>query len=141
MLALVAVLVFGTAQAGDQFLIETELWVDGQLRGAPVLVVSAGQSAMMSRMDEQGLIEDGNWRLEVEVEPDNDRLSPVQIHWVSVAVQQLSDGEWDYLADSILGVPEGEFASLSIVDEGQEPTPESAQLYLRLRTSRLKPLD
>jgi len=131
----------GTAQASEQFLIESELWVDGQMRGTPVMMVSAGEAAVMIGLDDGDLIDAGNWRLEFEVEPDSDRLSPVQTYWVSVAVQHFNDGQWEYLADSIVGVPEGEFASLSIVEDGQESTPESAQLYLRLRTSRLKPSD
>lgn len=141
LLVLAAVLAFSSALAREQFLVESELWIDGQLRGTPVMVVDAGQPAMMSHLDDQEWVNHDTWRLEVEVEPDSDRLSPVQTYWVSVAIQHLVDGHWEYLADSIMGVPEGEPATLSVVDDGQEPTPESARLYLRLRTSRLRETD
>jgi len=125
----------GMAQANDQFVVESELWIEGQVHEVPVMIVTAGEPAMVSRKEDLG---EERWRLEIELEPDGDALSPVPTHWVSVAIQQFSDGEWEFLADSILGVPEGQVATLS-VDEGDvsDPSPENSMVFMNIGVSRL----
>jgi hypothetical protein len=124
------------AFADQAFLVEAELWLDGVQRGTPSLQLMANSPASIEigGDDEQG------WRLEVEVEPVNDAFAPADTLWVHVAVHQQADGEWARLADSMLGVPEGETATFSIVDDDAAATPESAAVYLRIRTSRVAEL-
>jgi hypothetical protein len=81
--------------------------------------------------------EEQGWRLEVEVEPVNDAYAPTDTLWIHVGVHQQIDGEWERLADSILGVPEGETATFSVVDDDAAATPETAAVYLRIRTRRV----
>ncbi len=122
---------FGSLAASEpSYLVEAELWIDGVQRGTPSLLILANTEARLETGDEQAA-----WRLEVEVEPVDDGYAPAGTLWVHVAVHQRSGDVWEHLADSILGVPEGEFATLSVVDEGAEPAPETAAVYLRVRPS------
>ena len=119
------------AAAEQRFLVEGELWIDGVERGTPSLLVPANSPASIEvGEDQQG------WRLEVEVEPVNDGYAPADTLWVHVAVEQRVDGDWERLADTMLGVPEGETATFSIVDREDPATPEAAKVFLRLRTTR-----
>jgi hypothetical protein len=134
-----AALLISSAAAAEQFVVEAELWLAGEKHAAPTLIVAAGSPASVSRGDEDG---SELWRLEVEVErAESHILSPGDALWVHVGVHQKIDGEWEHLLDSILGVPEGQTATLSVVDGDAEATPETAEVYLRLKTSRLRPAE
>lgn len=123
----------------EQYLIEAELWLDGEKQGTPTLVVNAGSPASIARLDDDG---SDSWRLEVEVESaDSHILSPGDALWVNVSVHQSVNGRWEHLADSILGVPEGQTATLSVVDGDAESSPETAAVYLRIKTSRMRPAE
>ena len=122
----------GPGLAGDdQFLVEAELWIDGVQRGSPRLLIASGIEAdvMVAGPNEV-------WRLTVEVEPVEDAYAPANTLWLHLAVHQRTVEDWDHLADSLLGVPAGEWATLSVVDGDAESTPETAAVYLRVRTSR-----
>ncbi len=119
--------------ATDQFLVEFELWLDGQVAGTPVLIVEAGEPASLENLGEP------NYRLAVTVEPTADSIMPQEMVWLHVVVEQLGPEGWDELVDSIMGAREGESTSLSVTEPDQQPTPESASLYLQARTSRLRP--
>ena len=128
---LLALAVIHGASAQQRFVVEGELWIDGVERGTPKLFVEASRPASIE-------VSDGtdSWRLEVEVEPVEDALAPVDTLWVHVAVHLQTEGEWERLADSMLGVPEGETATFSIVDDDALATAETAAVFLRLRTRR-----
>lgn len=131
------VLVTGAVQADEpRYLIEMELWLHGEQAGTPTMIVEAGEPA---NIEVGG--DDHAWRIEVEVErPAASEAAPEGAIWLHVAVQEKSEGEWDHLADSILGVPEGELATLSVVEgEVAEPGPANSLVYLTARTSRLRP--
>ncbi|MGY6555388.1 MAG: hypothetical protein ACXIUM_12805 [Wenzhouxiangella sp.] len=134
-LILLALLLLGltsqTVAAEKFFDVEAELWIEGVQRGTPSLRVAAHSEARLETGDA-----DERWRLEIEVEPVDDLYAPVNTLWVHVAVHHLIDGHWDHLLDSIVGVPEGEVATLSVVDGGAAATPATAAVYLRIRTTR-----
>ncbi|MFU8830856.1 MAG: hypothetical protein ACNA7J_01755 [Wenzhouxiangella sp.] len=133
----VIALSFSVIVAAEQFLVEAELWIDGEQRGTPTLIIEAGEPANMEVGDETSA-----WRLEVEVErPAGIDMAPAGSLWLHIGVHQQSDGEWEHLADSILGVPEGETATLSVVDGDAPATPETAAVYLRIKTSRMRPAE
>lgn len=118
-----------------EYLIEAELWLDGESAGRPVLLVKAGEPASIERG--AGDASTG-WRLTIEVEPaDTDPLAPSGSLWLQVEVQRQDENGWSAVADSILGVPEGDTATLSVVDGDAESRPETAAVYLRIKTSRL----
>lgn len=134
-IACLIALVLSPASLAAEYLVEAELWLDGQSAGTPVLMVNADEAAMIERGTGG---DDAGWRLTIKVEPaDADPLAPSGSLWLTVELQQQVDGAWELLADSILGVPEGETATLSVVDGDQEATPETAAVYLQLKTSRL----
>ena len=128
--ALLPGLFWSAAATEPSYLVEAELWIDGVKRGTPSLLILANTEARLETGDEESA-----WRLEVEVEPVDDGYAPAGTLWVHVAVHQRSGEIWEHLADSILGVPEGEFATLSVVDGGAPPDPETAAVYLRVRPS------
>ena len=118
-----------------EYLVEAELWLDGEPAGTPVLMVNAGEPASIERGtgDDQS-----GWRMTIEVEPaDADPLAPSGSLWLQVELQRQAEGVWEAIADSMLGVPEGEVATLSVVDGDAEPQPETAAAYLRLKTSKV----
>lgn len=126
------------ATAGaPQYLVEMELWLDGRPEDAPTMVVEAGSPAMLERADEQG---ENGWRIELQVEPPAESEgAPEGAIWLELAVHRLEKGQWDHLADSILGVPEGQSSVLSVAADPELPaTPENSQVYLRISTSRLR---
>lgn len=130
-----AVLLIGllcqAAAADQRYLVEAELWIDGVQRGTPSMLVlpNTETSLETGRLDER-------WRLDIEVEPVEDRFAPVGTLWVHVGVHQFVEGIWDHLVDTIVGVPEGDYASVSVVDGDAVATPETAAVYLRIRTTR-----
>ncbi|TVS11967.1 MAG: hypothetical protein EA419_06500 [Wenzhouxiangella sp.] len=113
------------------YLVEAELHIDGVQRGTPSMMLAAGSPASL----ETGSDEDG-YRLEVEIEPVSASAAPANSLWLHVAVFERVDGGWEELVDSILGVPEGDTATLSVVDGDAMATPETAAVYLRIRVSR-----
>jgi hypothetical protein len=123
------------AAPAAEYLVEAELWLNGEAAGTPVLLVNADEPATIER---DGGDEQSGWRLTIEVErADADPLAPSGSLWLIIELQQQFDGAWQVLADSMLGVPEGETATLSVVDGDAEPLPETAAVYLRVKTSRL----
>lgn len=137
-LILLALVLLGLASQGvaeeQLFDVEAELWIEGVQRGTPSLRLAAYTEARL----ETGHA-DERWRLEIGVEPVDDLYAPVDTLWVHVAVYQLLDDQWDHLLDSILGVPAGEVATFSVVDGDALATPETAAVYLRIRTTRAQP--
>ena len=114
-----------------RFLVEAELHIDGVQRGTPSMLLTAGSPASL----ETGSDEDG-YRLEVEIEPVDATTAPANSLWLHVAVFERAGGDWEELVDSILGVPEGDTATLSVVDGDAMATPETAAVYLRIRVTR-----
>lgn len=125
----------GPVLAAERYLVDTSLWLGGELAGSPTVIVEAGEPASLERMGEP------NFRLTVMVEPISDSMMPQDILWLHITVEQYGDEGWEELVDSMLGAREGELTSLSVVEEGQEPTRESASLFLQAQTSRLLPAE
>lgn len=119
--------------AAEQFLVEFELWLDGKAAGTPVMIVEAGEPASLEKLGEP------NFRLAVTVEPTVDSIMAQDVLWLHVVVEQLGPEGWDELVDSIMGTREGEPTSLSVTEGDKPAAPESASLYLKARTSRLRP--
>jgi hypothetical protein len=133
----VVALSFSALALAEQFLVEAELWIDGVQRGAPTLIVEADQLARVEVDDDQSV-----WRLEVKVErPGAMDFAPEGALWLQVEIHQDSGDKWEHLANTMLGVPEGETATLSVVDGDAPSTPETANVYLRIKTSRLRQAD
>jgi hypothetical protein len=119
----------GSAIAAEpaRFLVEAKLWIGGEQMGTPSLIVPANSPGSV----EVGDVDSG-WRLGVLVEPVTDAYAPADTLWMHVDIHQKIDGQWEVVADSLLGVPEGENATFSVVEGKQAATAESASLYLQI---------
>ena len=133
-------LLAGTIQADDRaahYQIDFELWLHGESHGSPRMIVEAGTPASMEQGDG-----DRHWRIEVEVErPAADEYAPEDALWLHLAVYERIEGDWELLADTILGVPEGQASTLTVVEgegEVEEVTPDNSLVYLRAMTSRVQ---
>ena len=121
--------------ADEQYLVETRVWLDGELAGTPTLIVQAGQPASIERAGEP------HFRLSLMVEPARDRFAPLETLWLTIEVEVFGDDGWEPLVDSLLGVHEGRTASLSLVDGDAESSPETARLFVEVKPSHLRPAD
>lgn len=141
LLTLLLALGIQVAQA-EQYLVEPELWLEGVLQTVPVMVLEAGAPAvLLGPRDQASVASPGQWRLEVQVEGVEDPLAPSNMLWVGVNLAQFHEGDWELLADTMLGVPEGEPGVVSVVDGDGPASPETASVFLRLKTSRLRLAD
>jgi hypothetical protein len=130
-----------SAQAPEQFLIDSELWLDGERHELPALVISENDPGFLLETDEEGRVEEGGWRLEVSADPLDDPLALSEAIWLNVRLSLYEAGEWEPVLDSMLGVPEGEYSTLSVSGPDAIPSPETSEVYLRLLASRLRPGD
>ncbi|MEN1727309.1 MAG: hypothetical protein AAGJ52_02605 [Pseudomonadota bacterium] len=129
------------ASDSEQFLIESELWIDGELQAVPVMVIGLGEPGYLLQTNEEGRVEEGGWRLEFNADLADDPLNLSDALWVDVQLSIFEEGRWEPLLDSMLGVPEGEYSTISISDEGEQPSTEHSEVYLRLRVARLQARD
>ncbi|MGY6630481.1 MAG: hypothetical protein ACXIUL_05660 [Wenzhouxiangella sp.] len=134
-LLLLAGLWAGQSIADDQFLIETRLWLGGELAGTPTVIARAGEPATLERLGEP------QFRLTLTVEAVQDRFAPTDTLWLTVEVETPGEEGWEAMVDTLLGVQEGRTASFSVVDGDDEATPETARLFLEVKPSRLRPAD
>jgi len=139
-LILLSVSITGSALAAEarQYMVEMALWIDGEQRGTPMVVVSPDEPASVVVSDPAG---EGGWKVEVLVDPPvASEGAPAGAIWLNLAVHERRDGEWELLADTLLGVPEGREGVLSVVDSGvEQATPENSRVYLVTQASRLRP--
>jgi len=125
------------AADADRYMIEMELWIEGELRASPMVVVEGGEPAEISSLEADG---QPGWKIELEVEPPGaGEGAPDGAIWLHLSIHQHEDGEWVHLADSLLGVPEGRANSLSVLQGDGAATAEDSLVYLVARTSRMRP--
>jgi len=130
-----------SAQVPEQFLIDSELWLDGERHELPALVISDNDPGFLLETNDEGRVEEGGWRLEIGTDPVDDPLALSDSLWLNVRLSLFEDGEWVPVLDSMLGVPEGEFSTLSVSEQDATPGPQTSEVYLRLLASRLRPGD
>ena len=113
--------------------IESAVWCSGELRGQPELLLSPG---VPGTFEIDG--PDSSWRLSVEVETpaETEGAAPDSL-WFKVAIEQMVDGQWEFLTDTMLGTPMGKSGIVTVVD-GEDPDagPEAAPLYVELTAQR-----
>ncbi len=126
--SLAALLAAGFASATD-YVVESSVWIDGELRGTPTVVVESDKEATIEMA--QG---DTGWRMTLLVEApmDHEGAAPDAI-WIRVGISERIDGDWEFLTDSMLGVRTGATGSFSVVDPGIDAaTPETSRLFVEL---------
>ncbi|MEM7055236.1 MAG: hypothetical protein AAF446_11945 [Pseudomonadota bacterium] len=117
-------------QALPQYMIQTKVWMDGELRGEPLLQVEANSEAMITQQVNEG----SAWRMNVLVEAPGEHENAIEgAIWLKLSIEEEVDGEWAFLTDTMLGLPAGQTGNLSVVDEGIEiATPENARLFVEV---------
>lgn len=123
---------------GDQYMVEMALWIDGKERGTPIVVVEPDTPASVEVSDDSGR---ERWKIELLVQaPPASEGAPAGATWLYLTVYQGNDGEWETLADSLLGVREGRTAAMAVADVSEEPaTKQNSLVYLEAQASRLRP--
>jgi len=131
------------ADGGVQYVVEMDVWIDGEQQGTPLVVVEPGKRASVEVGRPAG---QRDWRVEVLVQPSAspDADSEGNI-WLEMAVYDRSEGELSLLADSLLGVPEGQAGVLSVVESGRPggaaPDPAESLVHVTVSASRLRPAE
>ncbi|NBD96084.1 MAG: hypothetical protein GVY11_06390 [Gammaproteobacteria bacterium] len=137
---LLSVLAAGNAaaQPENQYVVEMDLWIDGEQRGTPIVVAPSGELSSVEVGTASG---EGGWKIDVLVEaPADGEGAPIGATWLNLTVHEQRDGEWEVLADSLLGIHEGRTGTMSLVEPGvEQATPENSQVYLTVQASRLRP--
>lgn len=126
------VLAVPASAADQQFFVEAEFWVDGEQLGKPNLLVEPNTEATVAVGSSESV-----WQLRMKVEPVKDAHAPANTLWMHLGLDQRTAEGWEELTDTLLGVPEGEWATLSVVEGEAESTPETAAVFLRVRASRV----
>jgi len=123
---------------GSQYMVEMELWIDGEQRGTPIVVTPAEEPATVEIGDPGG---GDRWKIELVLEPPAaSEGAPGGAIWLNLSVYERRDGEWELLADSLLGVPEGRSATMTVIDAGDGPaTRENSLVHLTAQASLLRP--
>lgn len=137
LLMLVLAMIAGSAVAAeDRYMIDMSLWINGEKMGEPMVIVEAGKPASIMQKDEE---DTSGYRVELEVEkPEPEEGAPGGAIWLHVAISDLVDGQWNELAESMIGVVDGETGTISVVEgEVGEPRPENSIVYLTASPSRL----
>lgn len=119
-----ALTVFASAVAiaADTFTVESVLSVSGQAQTTTPVRVEANTATQ--------LWGDSEWQLFVTVTPIDDPFAPTNALWMTVRLEAWLDDDWQPISESVLGVPPGEWAALTVGDA------DVAQLIeLRLRVS------
>lgn len=136
-LALLALAGSTPASEAVRYMLEMELWIEGEHRDSPLLVVESGEPASITVDDAEGR---SGWKIEVEVNPPGPAEgAPDGAIWIDFAIHQLEDGQWEHLADSMLGIHEGRTGKLSVADGSVQATAANSRVFLEVRASRLRP--
>lgn len=136
-LLLPAFLAVGVSAAQDRkYMVEMELWTDGEQRATPMLVVEPNKLASFEIGGADG---QGGWKIELRVEPTAESEgAPVGSIWLDLTVYERQDGKLEQIANSLLGMPEGQAGTMSVVDAGiEQATQENSRVYLTATASAL----
>lgn len=113
----------------NDFMVEAQVWIDGELSGTPRLLVQPDVPASIE-------VEYGDvaWRMSVVVEsPEAREGAASDAIWVKVGISERVGDEWIFLTDSMLGVRKGATGSFSVVEPDVEiATRDNARLFVEL---------
>jgi len=126
-LALASVTTTALGVETSSYRVEAELSLAGQPHTiAPLLIEAHRQTPLWA---------DDEWRLFVTVTPLDDPFAPASAVWMAVRLEAWLEGEWQAISESVLGVPPGEWAAMTVGDGPAEDgvdQPDVINLRLRL---------
>src|SRR6056297_1426894 len=127
---LLAALLPLSAAGAERYEISARVWIDGELRGTPVLIVEPDKTASIR-------VGNGHsaWRMSVLVEaPDPSEAADPGGIWMVVGLDRKTGDGWEHLTETLIGTPLGETGRISVVapDAPADASPEQAQLYVEL---------
>lgn len=131
LLAVLALAVGLPAVARD-YEVAARIWIDGELRGTPTVVVEPDTDATI-----EAATGDSGWRMDLRIEPalDAEGAEPDAV-WIRVGISEKVDGQWQFLTDTMLGTRLGTPGQFSVVedagDEGRTVPREEAALFVEL---------
>ncbi|GEM_PF-1426852 len=113
----------------QEYLVETRVWMDGELQGEPSLQVQAGSDARIENRSGQTA-----WAMSVNIQPAHASEKAMDgAIWLDLAIEEEIDGTWQFLADTMLGLPPGQTGTVSVVGQDIETaTPENAELFVEV---------
>lgn len=122
------VLASTVAVAADTFQVETALSVSGQTQTTTPVGVDANTATQ--------LWGDSDWQLFVTITPIDDPFALANALWMTVRLEAWLDEQWQPISESVLGVPPGEWAALTVGGVDQDDGVDTVDLInLRLRVS------
>jgi hypothetical protein len=125
---LLALLLPLSVTAAQRYEISARVWIDGELRGTPTLMVEPEKTA---NIEVSGHSVD--WRMSVLVEAPgpSEAADPGGI-WMAVGLDRKVDGSWEHLTETLIGTPLGEPGRISVTGSGAaaDAAPEQAQLHV-----------
>ncbi|MEM1082371.1 MAG: hypothetical protein AAGH65_12420 [Pseudomonadota bacterium] len=118
-----------TESVQTEYLVQTRVFMYGELRGEPSLLVEAGKDARIENRSGGRA-----WALNVMVKAaDAAEQAMDGAIWLELGVEEEVDGRWEFLADTMLGLPPGQTGTISVVDQANESEgPEHAQLLIEV---------
>lgn len=136
-LSLPAIAQMDTMDGGEapRYRIESAIWCSGELHGQPELLLSPG---VPGTFEIDGPEPESSWRLSLEVEPPGEAegASPDSV-WFEVGIEQMVDGQWEFITNTMLGTPMGKPGSVVVVEhDDPDVDPKSAPLYVELTAHR-----
>lgn len=129
----------GSASASEvkRYMLEMTVWIEGERREAPVLIIDSGEP---TSIDFEGAEGRRGWKIEVQVNPPGPgEGAPEGAIWMDFSIHRQEDGQWEHLADSMLGIHEGRTGTLSVASEDGQASPENSLVYVEVLASRLRP--
>lgn len=119
-----------------RFHVESAVWCSGELRGQPELLLEPGRSGQFE-IDAP----DSRWRLSVEVESpsENEGAGPDAV-WLKIDIEEFVNGHWEFITDTMLGVPLGQPGRITVVDQAEAGSdPDQVPLYVEITTTAVEP--
>ena len=121
---LLAALAFASSAQANEYQVELSAWIFGERQAIdqPIVLGTSGASVELG----------GRHRLDLAIETIDDPLAPDGSVWMTVDIfnWNVSEQEWVFFTDTLLGAPMGQKQVLTISGEGNGRDPKDTTLHL-----------
>lgn len=128
-----AALALGSSALANSYSLVLDVWVSGEQQAIDEPLVVSGSGASWAL--------EGQYRIDFSVESINDPLAPDGSVWLTADVYHwdLSEQDWVFFTDTLLGAPMGQPQVLSISSQQGGSGPREAALYVEAVVERFEP--